>query len=96
MKNDVDATPPNMGKTCFKLFSFVPNAGRGSKTTTSAFSAGYALLKSQRVSPREKEMSHTHSGSFCEAGNGLVSIKQQREQREKEDKARARKRKRRW
>jgi hypothetical protein len=38
-------------------------------------------------------MSHTRSGSFCEAGNGLVSIKQQREQREKEDKARARKEK---
>ena len=93
-ENDVDATPPNMGKTRFELFSFVPNAGRGgSKTTTSKFSAGYALLKSQRVSPREKEMSHTHSGSFCEAGNGLVSIKQQREQREKEDKARARKEK---
>ena len=90
-ENDVDATPP--GGTNFELFSFVPNAGRGgSKTTTSKFSAGFALLKSREMS-REKEMSHTRSGSFCEAGNGLVSIKQQREQREKEDKARARKEK---
>ena len=90
-ENDVDATPPG-GKN-FELFSFVPNAGRGgSKTTTSKFSAGFALLKSREMS-REKEMSHTRSGSFCEAGNGLVSIKQQREQREKEDKARARKEK---
>ncbi|CAL6294559.1 unnamed protein product [Bathycoccus prasinos] len=90
-ESDVDATPP--GGTNFELFSFVPNAGRGgSKTTTSKFSAGFALLKSREMS-REKEMSHTRSGSFCEAGNGLVSIKQQREQREKEDKARARKEK---
>ena len=93
-ENDVDATPP--GGTNFELFSFVPNAGRGgSKTTTSKFSAGFALLKSREMS-REKEMSHTRSGSFCKLVMGWCRLSN-RENREKKRTRRERgKRRRRW
>ena len=72
-----------------ELFSHVPNAGRGGPTASSAFSAGFAFLKSQ---PKTVETTMSHSGarkSHGTANDGMVSIKQHREQREKEEKARA-------
>ena len=76
----------------FELFSYVPNAGRGGpSTSSSAFSSGFAMLKSRLV-PIEKEMSHSGAGGSngrANANDGLMSIKQQKERREKEDEARA-------
>ena len=72
-----------------ELFSYVPNAGRGGPTASSAFSAGFAFLKSQ---PKTVETTMSHSGarkSHGTANDGMVSIKQHREQKEKEEKARA-------
>ena len=76
----------------FELFSYVPNAGRGGpSTSSSAFSSGFAMLKSRLVSI-EKEMSHSGacgSNGRANANDGMMSIKQQKERREKEDEARA-------
>ena len=76
-----------------ELFSHVPNAGRGGPTVSSAFSAGFAFLKSQ---PKTVETTMSHSGarkSHGTANDGMVSIKQHREQKEKEEKEKEQKRK---